>query len=157
MQINKKIYVDKFCSNSASFSVVDPLVSCAVRSASFLCPTLRSAFGHLKISNAIRDHQIHTSDIYDEESNGLNPNEIESIITSSNSTKEALMDICVSEGGSYTSNLAVDPFWPLCMYELRGKCNNDNCSWQHVRDFSSRNLNHENSHSGGTNNLALSF
>ncbi|KAF3555043.1 hypothetical protein F2Q69_00017660 [Brassica cretica] len=35
----------------------------------------------------------------------------------------------------YTSNLKMDPFRPLCMYELRGRCNNDECSWQHFKDF----------------------
>uniref|UniRef100_A0A0E0EMV3 Putative zinc-finger domain-containing protein n=1 Tax=Oryza meridionalis TaxID=40149 RepID=A0A0E0EMV3_9ORYZ len=26
---------------------------------------------------------------------------------------------------------AVDPFWPFCMFELRGKCNDEECPWQH--------------------------
>ncbi|XP_022954038.1 uncharacterized protein LOC111456410 isoform X2 [Cucurbita moschata] len=38
--------------------------------------------------------------------------------------------------GSYTDDLSIDPSWPLCMYELRGKCNNDECPWQHVKDSS---------------------
>lgn len=42
--------------------------------------------------------------------------------------------------GFYTCNLKVDPFWPLCMYELRGRCNNDECSWQHFKDFSDDSL-----------------
>lgn len=41
----------------------------------------------------------------------------------------------LSEESSYSCSPAVDPFWPLCMYELRGKCNNDECPWQHVRDY----------------------
>lgn len=38
--------------------------------------------------------------------------------------------------GFYTCNLKVDPFRPLCMYELRGRCNNEECLWQHFKDFS---------------------
>jgi len=26
----------------------------------------------------------------------------------------------------------IDPFWPFCMFELRGKCNDEECQWQHV-------------------------
>ncbi|KAI3879922.1 hypothetical protein MKW98_018161 [Papaver atlanticum] len=37
--------------------------------------------------------------------------------------------------GSYVCDPSVDPFWPLCMFELRGKCNNEKCPWQHVKDF----------------------
>ncbi|KFK36849.1 hypothetical protein AALP_AA4G179700 [Arabis alpina] len=43
----------------------------------------------------------------------------------------------------YTCNLKVDPFQPLCMYELRGRCNNDECLWQHFKDFSDDSL-HQN-------------
>ncbi|CAH8376278.1 unnamed protein product [Eruca vesicaria subsp. sativa] len=40
----------------------------------------------------------------------------------------------------YTPNLKIDPFLPLCMYELRGRCNNDECSWQHFKDFADDSL-----------------
>ncbi|XP_021771197.1 uncharacterized protein LOC110735323 isoform X2 [Chenopodium quinoa] len=45
---------------------------------------------------------------------------------------------CVGFGkiDSYTSKSVIDPFWPLCMYELRGRCNNDECPWQHAKDYS---------------------
>ena len=26
-----------------------------------------------------------------------------------------------------------DPFWPICIFELRGKCNDDECPWQHLQ------------------------
>lgn len=42
----------------------------------------------------------------------------------------------LSEESFYSCSPAVDPFWPLCMFELRGKCNNDECPWQHVKDYS---------------------
>ena len=37
---------------------------------------------------------------------------------------------------SYTCKSVIDPLWPLCMYELRGRCNNDECPWQHTKDYS---------------------
>ncbi|KAF8046820.1 hypothetical protein N665_3392s0003 [Sinapis alba] len=40
----------------------------------------------------------------------------------------------------YTPNLKMDPFRPLCMYELRGRCNNNECSWQHFKDFADDSL-----------------
>ncbi|KAK9169896.1 hypothetical protein Syun_002036 [Stephania yunnanensis] len=46
------------------------------------------------------------------------------------------------EMGSYTCDLSVDPFWPLCMFEVRGKCNDEECQWQHVKDYSERNIKH---------------
>lgn len=35
---------------------------------------------------------------------------------------------------------SIDFFWPFCMFELRGKCNNDECPWQHVKQNSKRSL-----------------
>lgn len=37
-------------------------------------------------------------------------------------------------------DILIDPFWPFCMFELRGKCNNDECPWQHVKQSSKRSL-----------------
>ncbi|GAB2276642.1 hypothetical protein Dimus_011360 [Dionaea muscipula] len=42
---------------------------------------------------------------------------------------------------SYISGSAIHPFWPLCMYELRGKCNNEECPWQHSKDYCNPNFN----------------
>uniref|UniRef100_A0A0D9Y0H7 Putative zinc-finger domain-containing protein n=1 Tax=Leersia perrieri TaxID=77586 RepID=A0A0D9Y0H7_9ORYZ len=36
----------------------------------------------------------------------------------------------------------IDPFWPFCMYELRGKCNDEECPWQHVEHHSWRKSKH---------------
>ncbi|XP_049933710.1 uncharacterized protein LOC116254780 isoform X2 [Nymphaea colorata] len=36
-------------------------------------------------------------------------------------------------------NLEIDPFWPFCMFELRGKCNNGQCPYQHVRHYARKN------------------
>lgn len=44
-------------------------------------------------------------------------------------------DLNVGNTGSYSCSVTIDPFWPLCMYELRGKCNNDECASQHARNF----------------------
>ncbi|CAA6654934.1 unnamed protein product [Spirodela intermedia] len=35
--------------------------------------------------------------------------------------------------GSHNVDFSLDLFWPLCMFELRGKCNDDECPWQHLK------------------------
>lgn len=154
VEIKSQSHAEKFCSNYESSSMVVPLESCSITSATFLCPLVRSAFSNLKDFSAInsiksqtRNLQIHATEIDDEKGNGVGesgPN-----ITISNFMEHTSVNVCVNGGGSYTSNLAIDPSWPLCMYELRGKCNNDECAWQHVRDYSSRDcLAESSSHSG---------
>ncbi|XXG80951.1 hypothetical protein AAC387_Pa09g1701 [Persea americana] len=54
--------------------------------------------------------------------------------TSSNCAGEA------KTGTLDSRDLTIDPFWPHCMFELRGKCNNDECTWQHVRDYNKKNM-----------------
>ncbi|KAJ8768503.1 hypothetical protein K2173_022596 [Erythroxylum novogranatense] len=69
-----------------------------------------------------------------------------------NPMDETAGEICGSESGSFSCNQAIDPFWPLCLYELRGKCNNTACPSQHVRDFSNEiegYHQHEDSHRAG--------
>jgi hypothetical protein len=36
---------------------------------------------------------------------------------------------------SITWSHSIDPFKPLCKFEHRGKCNNDDCPWQHADDY----------------------
>ncbi|XP_038980951.1 uncharacterized protein LOC103716970 isoform X2 [Phoenix dactylifera] len=45
-----------------------------------------------------------------------------------------------SKLGDDMNDFALDPFWPFCMFELRGKCNDDECPWQHVRNCTQRKL-----------------
>ncbi|KAL7228845.1 hypothetical protein ACSBR2_007518 [Camellia fascicularis] len=150
-------HVENFSSNYAS-PTADPLDSRfstednqSSRSVIFSCPIRRSTFGHLKVAEPIslvglqsRSKPIHSYDICNEEGNSVSSTEIQPSILSSNSMDETLMDICFRKVGCYTCNLAIDPFWPLCMFELRGKCNDDECSRQHVKDYSRRNMNLEN-------------
>lgn len=73
---------------------------------------------------------------------------------------ETLGKLSGGEAGSYRTGPAVDPFWPLCMYELRGKCNNDECPWQHVKDYSNTNMYqhwHDNSDNAGMSNPIANF
>lgn len=132
-------YVENLSSNYAS-PAADLVDSCfsaegdqSSRSVTFSCPILRSTYGHLKVTGQIhlvslqsRNQRIRNNDISNGESNSVGSTEITSSILSSSSGKV----------GCYTSTLAIDPFWSLCMFELRGKCNNDECPWQHVKDFS---------------------
>ncbi|KAF3433744.1 hypothetical protein FNV43_RR24847 [Rhamnella rubrinervis] len=103
---------------------------------------LRSTFHHMKIISPAslielqaRNRQSHISDI-DKGGAGLNSDKIQCSNSKADSIHETFGELCGREIGSYTSNVAVDSFWPLCMYELRGKCNNDECPWQHVKDYS---------------------
>ncbi|PKA63247.1 hypothetical protein AXF42_Ash017715 [Apostasia shenzhenica] len=53
------------------------------------------------------------------------------------SDTEGVMDIMRSIPTGYNvlcgSSMEIQPFWPLCMYELRGRCNDDECPWQHIK------------------------
>ncbi|KDP44997.1 hypothetical protein JCGZ_01497 [Jatropha curcas] len=109
---------------------------------------LRSAFGHMKVMSPFTSAQLEirknrqgdTCGYYNEAAGCINSGDVQQSILTSNSVEESVREVCENENGSFTCDLAVDPFWPLCMYELRGKCNNDQCPWQHVRDFSSENI-----------------
>ncbi|XVF83625.1 hypothetical protein PTKIN_Ptkin16aG0504600 [Pterospermum kingtungense] len=106
---------------------------------------LRSAIGHFKVMSLVtRQSENH---LYTEESAYVNFGEIEWSGHTVNSLEEVVQGLSGKEMGSYMCTIAVDPFWPLCMYELRGKCNNDECPFQHVKDFSMRNM-HQNAHDG---------
>ncbi|XP_059666223.1 uncharacterized protein LOC132312029 [Cornus florida] len=117
-------------------------------------PILRSAFGPMKAKalsglNVLQagNQLIHSYDIYNGKGNGVGSDEAQPRILSVNLMEDTSIDKCFKNDGSYSCNLAIDPFWPLCMYELRGKCNNDKCSWQHVKDYANINMNHDKSDS----------
>ncbi|XVF23855.1 hypothetical protein REPUB_Repub13aG0075600 [Reevesia pubescens] len=109
---------------------------------------LRSAIGHLKVMAPVsrqRDNYF-----YSEEGTYVNFDEIERSSQIANSLEEAVWGLSGKEMGSYMCTIAIDPFWPLCMYELRGKCNNDECPFQHVNDFSKINT-YQNAHDDSDN------
>ncbi|XVE69144.1 hypothetical protein DITRI_Ditri09bG0127000 [Diplodiscus trichospermus] len=92
---------------------------------------LRSRVGLLKVmSSATRQRE------YREEGAYVN---FDWSDRAANSSEEIVRGLSGKEMGSYVCTIAVDPFWPLCMYELRGKCNNNECPFQHVKDYSRRN------------------
>ncbi|XP_050209115.1 uncharacterized protein LOC126659830 isoform X2 [Mercurialis annua] len=104
---------------------------------------LRSAFGHMKYIPALNSIELQSqkgkqdgSCDYKNEADCTDIGDIHCAITIADPMEEGIRGLCGQEVGSFTSDLLVDPFWPLCTYELRGKCNNDQCPWQHVRDFS---------------------
>lgn len=47
--------------------------------------------------------------------------------------KHNMLLSCLPTMGPYNVDFSLDPFWPLCMFELRGKCNDDECPWQHLK------------------------
>ncbi|KAL5710951.1 hypothetical protein ACHQM5_021454 [Ranunculus cassubicifolius] len=46
----------------------------------------------------------------------------------------------MGEVGCYACNYSIDPLWPVCMFELRGKCNDEECVWQHMKNDSGVNI-----------------
>ena len=101
----------------------------------------RSAFSHLKIISPktlmewlSRNRRNYTSEIYSKVGASIVFDKMDWNNSKADSTCESIIEVCGSKTGSYTCETAVDPLWPLCMYELRGKCNNDECPWQHARD-----------------------
>ncbi|XP_031378698.1 uncharacterized protein LOC116194112 isoform X2 [Punica granatum] len=112
--------------------------------------SLRSAFHHVKIVTPLRIESHRQNDESDVNTNGADSVDIgpiEWITHTSNSPSKDATDMCEREASSYSCDLAVDPFWPLCMFELRGRCNDEECTWQHVKDYSvgkmSRNVHDE--------------
>lgn len=112
----------------------------------------------MKVTSLISSLGLHTRDqqngidnAYNEEDVSVRSNKILPSVWTASSTLDTVRD-GFGEAGSYTCNLAVDPFWPLCMYELRGKCNNEECVWQHVKDYTNNNMNqHDESDNAGMN------
>ncbi|KAL6126603.1 hypothetical protein ACLB2K_074650 [Fragaria x ananassa] len=106
-----------------------------------------SAFGYMKVihPNNVMEHQHRsqqsgTCDTNIEEGACVNSGKAQFSSTMVDATKKTLVKSCEREDASYTTGPAVDPFWPLCLYELRGKCNNDECAWQHVKDYSTTDM-----------------
>ncbi|GLT93094.1 hypothetical protein SLE2022_109000 [Rubroshorea leprosula] len=108
---------------------------------------LRSTFGHMKVMFNVtstdlwtRHEQNHTYNFDSEEGAVVKFDKIEQSVQKGDLVKETPWGFSTKGMGFYTCGLAVDPSWPLCMYELRGKCNNDECPFQHLKDFSDRNM-----------------
>ncbi|CAM8970957.1 unnamed protein product [Rhodiola kirilowii] len=51
----------------------------------------------------------------------------------------SVKDIFSKQYESYSCNLDADLFWPLCTYELRGKCNDEQCCLQHIKVHQDKN------------------
>lgn len=127
-------------------------------------PILRGAFGHLKselciaLSNQSGNQHNHGRNFEIEEVACVNSDKTQACYLIANSKPDIVKGYVGKEMGSYTCNLAIDPLWPLCMYELRGKCNNDECPWQHVKYFADRNKNlHDDSDSAGILTYSVIF
>ncbi|KAL5733279.1 hypothetical protein ACOSQ2_032971 [Xanthoceras sorbifolium] len=121
-------------------------VHCSTSELSLPPLVLRSAIEHLEVGSSItvldqtENQQNRMGTLYVQEGACVNPDETQDSCLIANSKEETAMIYLENKIGSYTCNLALDPFWPICMYELRGKCNNDECPWQHVKDFSNGNM-----------------
>ncbi|XP_009798389.1 uncharacterized protein [Nicotiana sylvestris] len=150
VEVDHQCTNEKFGSNFASLSsniCLDSSITTGDNKSQFAIlvtfsyPILKSAILHFKVSDSmnllklqIRNSSVQTS--HDQGENNFSGGTIPSI-SSSGPVEAASVDLIGSKSGSYTCDFAIDPLWPLCIFELRGKCNNDECSWQHVRDYSS--------------------
>ncbi|KAL1806071.1 hypothetical protein ACET3Z_029139 [Daucus carota] len=146
LQIKANCYVEK-SSNFGSTSTALPLDNKYL--VEVLYPVLKSAFVHMKAVDVVSSVHLHTesnsTDPYTNVKNSSDDShyEIESISSNSIPREETSVD-SFKDVGFYSCNHDIDPLWPLCMYELRGKCNDDECPWQHVRDHSRIKLNIDN-------------
>ncbi|KAG9141516.1 hypothetical protein Leryth_024893 [Lithospermum erythrorhizon] len=100
----------------------------------FFYPLLRSAFHHLKISDPSSLVNLQ-SGLGSPEMQICDDNFRTQQSNYSWTSPQILKDLNVGNTGSYSCSVTIDPLQPLCMYDLRGKCNNDECAWQHVRKF----------------------
>ncbi|KAJ1435530.1 putative zinc-finger domain [Sesbania bispinosa] len=106
-------------------------------------PTLifRSVFSELREISPFDSNQLqnrskffHTNDGQKENATCLGSDETKRSTMLAISMPVTVGNLLLEES-SYGCSPPVDPFWPLCMYELRGKCNNEECPWQHARDY----------------------
>ncbi|KAK6929314.1 putative zinc-finger domain, partial [Dillenia turbinata] len=142
-QIGNELEIEKHSSNHASETEKStPFQGETGQLVELPLPYLESAFVHTKIisgnsvgfCNSNQQNLMHNCN--DEEGSDAASEKILCSTFRENSFAETITCIGLAENGTYTCNLAIDPFWPLCIFELRGKCNNEECSWQHVKDYS---------------------
>ncbi|RDX80061.1 hypothetical protein CR513_39418, partial [Mucuna pruriens] len=116
----------------------------------------RSAFSELRGMFPFNSDQLQSKNMFIHANDGQNENatSLSSDETKCSNMLETSMPVAIgnllSDDSSHGYSSAVDLFWPLCMYELRGKCNNDECPWQHAKDYGDGNIQHNDSSNAGT-------
>ena len=111
----------------------------------------RSIFVDLREIQSHQNMFIHANDGQNENATSLSSDETKSSDVLAISMPVTVGNL-ISDDSSYSCSTSVDPFWPLCMYELRGKCNNDECPWQHAKDYGDKNIQHAGSKNEGIKN-----
>ncbi|CAH9113354.1 unnamed protein product [Cuscuta europaea] len=146
VEINDRCNNDTFGSNFSSMLSTSHLSSCmsideqhsqSSNFATFSLPAFRSAFSHLKHSHTTNFGKPQIRGVNIQASHVNNANDDETPGNTFRVDEYASLDLHSNKNGSYSCEFAIDPLWPLCMYELRGKCNDIECTWQHFRDYSS--------------------
>ncbi|KAK3136797.1 hypothetical protein QOZ80_5BG0442590 [Eleusine coracana subsp. coracana] len=56
--------------------------------------------------------------------------------------RENVNMLSATQADSDMAHSGIDPFWPFCMFELRGKCNDEECQWQHAEQHPWRKSKH---------------
>ncbi|KAF6163576.1 hypothetical protein GIB67_022141 [Kingdonia uniflora] len=85
----------------------------------------------------------------EEEDNDVGLSEHGLGVLRSSLTENSVRGVNIGEIGCYACYDSIDPLWPVCMFELRGKCNDDECLLQHIKDYPERNTKRHN-HSANT-------
>ncbi|KAL6622442.1 hypothetical protein ACP70R_032321 [Stipagrostis hirtigluma subsp. patula] len=55
---------------------------------------------------------------------------------------ESIKMLSTTQQDNGMAHSGIDPFWPFCMFELRGKCNDEECQWQHAEHHAWRKSKH---------------
>ncbi|RAL54853.1 hypothetical protein DM860_013549 [Cuscuta australis] len=148
VEINDHCNSEKFGSNFHPILSNDHLSSCmsiddqqsqSPSFATFSLPAFRSAFSHFKGYDANNFGKLQTKSVNMQASHLNEAKDEETMETILGVEEYASLDLHYNKNGSYACKFSIDPIWPLCMYELRGKCNDKECTWQHFRDYSSEN------------------
>ncbi|OVA18313.1 siRNA-mediated silencing protein NRDE-2 [Macleaya cordata] len=157
IEVNNQSHGNMCSFDHLSRKIVDPANSSALPEAckstaivsSLPSLALRTAFNHVKNTPPVSSMGFRTrtqqNGMYShEDGSGLGCYKLLGYL-GARLSEDLIRGTDMQEMGSYMCDLSIDPFWPLCMYELRGKCNNEKCLWQHVKDFRKNAKQHDDS------------
>lgn len=132
VEMQDDCFIETDCLDSHALTDPGKEGSCLSISDVLMSNIFRSAFSHLKIISPKTFMKCVSKNRQND--NGYANDKFWCRNPTAKLACESNVELWECKTGSYTCDIPVDPFWPLCMYELRGKCNNDECPWQHVRD-----------------------
>ncbi|KAL2896989.1 Zinc finger C3H1 domain-containing protein [Bienertia sinuspersici] len=105
------------------------------RSTSILRSAMKALSSVTLVNMLIKEQPDDSLDICAKNNMPFRPNQDKSCLEMISSAEQLVTCASFGKVDSYTCKSVIDPSWPLCMYELRGRCNNDECPWQHAKDY----------------------